>query len=549
MLRHGWRPGLILALIVAFSAAAPGAGLETGAFDFREVSRELGLDFRHHHGGAGKRNMVETMVGGVVLFDYDQDGDQDAFFVDGAALPGYQGNAPKSRLLRNDKGRIFVDVTDRAGLQLDSYGCGSSAADFDGDGDLDLYVTALGPNSLWENLGNGRFRDVTVPAGVGDPSWSMSSAWADVDRDGDLDLYVTNYVDFEVGDGVRCHDEATGLERYCNPSAYRGQRDTLYLNLGGGRFADATVDSGLGELAEAGMGVVFADLDDDGWVDLYLTNDTHPNRLFINRGDGTFDDFSLLSGAALSDTGKAEAGMGVDAGDVDGDGRLDLIATNFSHETNALYRNQGGGLFLDVRFAARIAEASLLSLGFGVALADLDQDTDLDLVVANGHVFDNADRISSGVSHAQVNHLFENQGGRFSLIDDAFSEVRVSRGLALADLEGDGDLDLVFSTNDGVAEVYRNDGQHGGWLQVDLEAPGANPTAIGARLRVTTAGPASLNREVRAGSSYLSQSATTVHYGIADAERVDVEVRWPDGKRQRLAQIPTNRRVKLTRRH
>ncbi|MCI0345212.1 MAG: VCBS repeat-containing protein, partial [Chloroflexi bacterium] len=364
--------------------------------------------------------MVETVCGGVVIFDYDGDGDHDLFFVDGGALPGYVGEPPRSRLLRNDGDR-FVDVTETAGVRVAVYGCGGAAGDTNADGHLDLLVTAFGSELLFENQGDGTFREIAAQAGLGDPSWSASAAFADTDRDGDLDLYVTEYVDFTIENHRVCRKGSGGVEAYCQPDAYRPLADRFFRNQGDGRFQEATAAAGLA-LARpgAGLGVVFTDADADGWPDLYVANDQDPNHLFVNLGDGTFEDRSLLSGTAVNERGEAEAGMGVDAADYDGDGRFDLVVTNFEGESNGLYRNLGGGLFLDARFAAGIAEPSVPMLAFGVDFADFDHDGDLDLVIANGHVHDNAAEIQPTSRYAQRNQLFENLGnGGFREVLDA----------------------------------------------------------------------------------------------------------------------------------
>ncbi|MEZ5332983.1 MAG: CRTAC1 family protein [Thermoanaerobaculia bacterium] len=491
--------------------------------------------------------MVETMVGGVVVFDYDEDGDDDLFFVDGAPLPGYTGETPRSRLLRNDGGR-FVDVTDRARLVVDGYGSGATAADVDGDGDRDLYVTCFGPNRLLRNQGDGTFVDATVEAGVGDSRWSASAGFADTDRDGDLDLYVADYVDFSLENAKDCREPRTGLVMYCHPESYRGVPDTFYRNRGDGTFEDATEAAGLGgDVDGAGLGVLFTDFDLDGWPDLYVANDTQPNDLYVNRGDGTFEDRSFLSGTAVNERGEPEAGMGVDAADVDGDGLPDLVVTNFERETNALYRNLGGGVFVDSRYPMRVAEASLPKLAFGVALADLDNDGDPDLAIANGHVSDNASDLDPSSRYAQANQVMENVGGRFVEVPDSgLDVVRPSRGLATGDLDGDGDLDLVIVNSDQPVEVYENVGDHeGAWLQVDLSAAVSAPQGIGARVRAL-AGDRRAIAEVRTASSYLSQSSLAVHLGLGAVEVVEaLEVVWPSGERQRLEGLPARRRVRL----
>jgi len=434
----GWAvTGLTLTVLATVVA-------EAGEIRLRETAAQWGVDFRHHHGGSGRRYMVETMSGGVVMLDFDGDGDRDLFLVDGGSLPGYEGEPARSRLLRNDGAGRFVEATRGAGLDVEVYGNGATAGDCDGDSDLDLYLTAFGGNRLFRNQGDGRFTDISLPAGVGEPRWSSSAAFSDVDRDGDLDLYVVNYVAFSFDSHQDCHDPANGLPIYCQPSTYPGEPDRFYRNGGDCTFTDATAEAGFDVPEDmAGLGLAFGDLNEDGWPDLYVANDTEPNFLFLSRGDGTLEETALLSGTAVGERGNVEAGMGVDLGDVDGDGRLDIVVTNFEMESNALYRNQGGGFFVDSRYPLRIAEPSFIPLAFGVTLADLDQDADLDLAVANGHVRDNASQFREQSRYGQPNQIYENLGtGVFREIGSAGLELaRVSRGLAAGDLDGDGDLD------------------------------------------------------------------------------------------------------------
>ncbi|HVF60433.1 MAG TPA: CRTAC1 family protein [Thermoanaerobaculia bacterium] len=497
--------------------------------------------------------MPETMVGGVVVFDYDGDGDEDVLYVDAGPLPGYSGEAPRSRLFRNDGAGRFVDTTAAARLAGPEYGAGGTAGDVDGDGDLDLFLAGFGPDRLLRNEGDGTFHDVTAAAGAGDPSWSMSAAFADLDRDGDLDLYVANYVEYRLDVHKACFDEARQLAGYCTPLRFLGAPDRLFRNRGDGTFAEATREMGLPEDAGNGLGVVVADLDEDGWPDLYVANDTTPNFLYRNRGrdaggkHGGFEDVSTLSGAALSDRGRAEGSMGVDAGDADGDGRLDLVVTNFELETNVLYRNQGNLLFSDSRFAAGIAEPSLLSLGFGTAWADFDHDADLDFVVANGHILDNAEAMKSPTPYRQRNQVYENRGGgRFAEVKDAgLDVVRASRGLATGDLDGDGDLEVVVVNSNDWSEVYEGLAA-GPWLAVDLLGGESNRSGIGARVELEAAGKRQV-REVKTGSSYLSQNALTLHFGLGGAAAADrLSVRWPSGKRQRFEGLPANRRLLIS---
>ncbi|MDE2976054.1 MAG: CRTAC1 family protein [Acidobacteriota bacterium] len=565
------RAGRLAALPVAAFLLGPAFPLdaESGEIAFREVAAEWGLDFRHTAAFTGRHYMVETMGGGVVLFDYDGDGDEDAFFIDGGTLPGYEGPTPRSRLLRNEAGGDgprFVDVTDEAGIDFGGYGIGGAASDVDGDGDLDLYVTALGSNELFLNLGDGSFRAAGAERGVADPRWSASAAFGDLDLDGDPDLYVTNYTDFSLSNHKACGlsggSEAEGGESsageagYCHPDIYNGVQDRVYRNDGSGHFVDATVASGLDGPAEAGLGVVIGDLDGDRWPDIYVANDKDPNLLFRNLGGGRFEDESLLSGAAFDRSGAAEAGMGVELADLDGDGRQDLVVTNFALETNALYRNAGGGVFLDRRFPAGLAQPSLQRLAFGVNAFDADLDGDLDLFVANGHIQPRAADISEVGAYEQPNQLFENLGGgRFRERHDVGLEpVRTSRGSAVADLDLDGDLDLVAVNSNQVAEAYENRAS-GAWFALAFAPRAAQPAngtssapAPGVRLELTAGGTTQV-RETRAGSSYLSQSTLAALFGLGRRQRIDrVVVRPPTGGHPlALLDLPSGRRALLRR--
>jgi hypothetical protein len=491
--------------------------------------------------------MMETMIGGVVVFDYDRDGDPDLFFPDGAPLPGYQGDPPRSRLLRNDGGR-FSDVTARAGLVVEVYAAGGVAGDVEGDGDQDLYVTAFGANRLYRNRGDGTFAEATAEAGIGDPRFSASAAFADVDRDGDLDLYVANYVDFAFDNHKFCGDRQRGIRTYCHPEVYNGLADRFYRNEGYGRFVDATAEAGFGTARGAGLGVVIGDLTNDGWPDLYVANDLSPNLVFINQGDGTFTDESLLSGASYGEQGRVEAGMGVDMADVDGNGFADIVVTNFALETNAIYLNQGEGLFLDARHAAGLGERSLLKLAFGVTFADFDHDGDQDLLVANGHISDNAMKLGLPTTYRQPNQVFENLGAaRFREVDAGLDVVRASRGLAVGDLDGDGDLDAVIVNSNDLTEIYENisPSPTSGWVMVDLAGRSSNSFGVGARLSLRT-GAQTQSREVRTASSYLSQCELTTHFGTGEKARLsELTVAWPSGRLQRFRNLSSHRRYQI----
>ncbi|HEX5718306.1 MAG TPA: CRTAC1 family protein [Thermoanaerobaculia bacterium] len=516
---------------------------------FREVSQPWGLSFRHHHGGSGQFYMPETMGAGVAVFDYDGDGDPDVFYLDSGAMRGYQGETPRSVLLRNEGAGKFVDVTERSGIRVTSYGMGTTAGDVDGDSDLDLYVSAFGPDQLFRNNGDGSFTEVTAQAGLGNPLWGTSAAFADTDADGDLDLYVTNYVDFSYEKNPICGNQRLGLRSYCHPDVFNGVPDRFYRNRGDGTFEDATAAAGFAPDAGNGLGVIFGDLDWDGDQDLYVANDMTPAFLFENKGNGKFEEIGLLSGTALSDLGKPEAGMGVDFGDIDGNGFQDIIKTHLDLQTNALYSNQGSLLFIDARYTSKLAEPSMYMVGFGTAFADLDQDGDLDNVIANGHIIHNVELFGTGTTYKQRNQLFENTGkGVFREIKDGgIDVVRSSRGLAAGDLDLDGDLDLVITNSDDLSEVYENvTSPAGGWLQVDLadlRGGGKNTAAIGARVELEAGGRKQV-RETRTGASYLSQSALTLHFGMGTAAQADrLTIRWPDGKVQVLRNLPQGRRI------
>jgi hypothetical protein len=533
---------LVLAVLAAGVAGAEEA---PSPIAFQEAGARWGIDFVHHHGGSGRRYMSETVVGGTVLFDYDGDGDVDILFVDGAPLPGYEGEPPRSRLFRNDSDR-FVDATSVAGIDgFSGYGSGAVAGDVDNDGDLDLYFTALGPNALLLNTAGGSFGAAAPDPGLASPEWSTAASMADIDGDGDLDLFVGNYVDFTPEKHKFCGDEKVRLEGYCHPTAYPGLPDQLFTNLGGGRFEESTAAAGIAS-DEATLGAIFGDLTGEGSPDLYIANDADPNFLYLNRGDGVFEDASLLSGTSLGESGEPEGGMGLDLGDVDGDGRLDIFVSNFEFEPNALYRNLRPGVFADGRFVANLARASISKLAFGVDLADYDHDGDLDVLVGNGHILDNAAAFDARSSYAQPTQLFENDGrGRFEEVESfGIDGVRVARGLATGDLDRDGDLDVVVVISNGRAEVYENlGGATRPWLLFAPRAGAGDRTTVGT-LAVVIADGRRQVRESRTASSYLSQNDDRLHWGLAGAQRVEaLDLRWPGGRRTRYVRLPVRRVV------
>ena len=556
----------LISLVAALAAPAQGQGAG-GGIRFVDAADAWGVQFRHRNGSQGDFYMIETLGGGVVAFDYDSDGDDDLLFVDSGQPTPYGDEPGRTTLLRNDGGR-FTDVTEASGLSLDSYGMGAAAGDIDGDGDPDLYLTAFGPNRLWFNDGDGAFTPAPVEGAAADPSWSGSAAFGDLDMDGDLDLYVTNYLDFGYDNNKVCGVEKAGRRSYCHPNVYDDLQDRFYRNelveQGEAAFVDATADTGIEGARGAGLGVVITDLDGDRRPDIYVANDMDANFHFLNRiEDGAlrFVDDALLAGTALSHRGQPEAGMGIAVGDIDGNGFDDLIVTHLDRETNALYSNRGDGVFLDQRFAAGIAEPSQPYVGFGVDLADFDLDGDLDLAVANGHVLHDVSGHPQrpGAAHAQPNQVLENRDSRFQLVPEGgLSALGVSRGLVTADLDQDGDLDLVVANCNGPAEVYANETtRRGASLRVDLlDRRNANRRGVGAVLELRT-GSGSQRREIRAGSSYLSQNSLTQTFGIpfgdgATAREeedagVRLDVLWLHGAALRLLGLPSDTRIRVVR--
>jgi hypothetical protein len=537
----------------------------TSAPLFTESAAETGLTFTHVNGASGRYYIVEEMGAGVALFDYDNDGDLDAFLVQGGRLggdvPPPRGQRPTSRLFRNDltapgDGRPvvrFTDVTERAGVGLEAYGMGATVGDYDNDGDLDLFVTTFGPDTLYRNNGNGTFSDVTAEAGVSDPLWSTSATFFDYDRDGNLDLFVANYLDFTLAANKSCTDPL-GAPDYCGPRLYRPVPDRLYRNTGDGRFTDVTGATGISKADGAGLGVTAGDYNADGWIDLYVANDATPNQLWINRRDGTFADEGLLSGAALNAGGNPEGSMGIASGDFDADGDEDLFVTNIIGETFVLYTNDGKGTFDDARVAAGLAAPTAGMTGFGTDWIDYDNDGWLDLFVANGAVNLIESQRGQPSPYRMKNQLFHNTGkGRFVETSPAggpsFARAEIGRGAAFGDVDNDGDTDILVSNNGGPVRLLLNQNPTGhGWLQVSLEQGPRNRFAFGARIGLERAGSPTLWRRVRTDGSYLSASDVRVQFGLGTKPAIGaVVVEWPDGASERWTEIKSNRRLTLRR--
>jgi hypothetical protein len=541
----------LIVLAGALATAAIVSGADHPPPQFVDIARDAGVAFRHTNGASPEKHLVETMGSGGVFFDYDGDGWIDIFLVDGGSIvdAGVDRRA-RHRLYHNRGHGTFEDVTDRSGIQHREYGMGACSGDYDGDGRPDLYITNYGPNALYRNRGDGTFADVTATARVGDPRWSTGCAFADLDGDGDLDLWVVNYVDADPTHNPFCGDARRGIRFYCHPLKFEPLPSTVYRNDGRGVFTDVSMASGVGALRSNGLGVVIADYDDDGRPDVFVANDTMPNFLFHNAGSLRFTETGLASGVAVAADGRARAGMGIDTGDYDGDGRLDLVITNLDFEMHTLNRGLERGLFGDATRESGIGFPTLPFVGFGVAFMDFDNDGQLDIAIANGHILDNASQFRTGSTYLQRKLLFRNTTlRRFVEVGltsgPAFAAEKVGRGLAVGDIDNDGDLDLLVTNNGQDAELLRNDGGNGAnALLVQLRGAGYSQ-AIGARIRLTAGSQVQI-RDVKAGSSYLSQNDLRAHFGLGAAARADrLEVLWPSGRTEGVADVPANQIITI----
>jgi len=527
-------------------ATARGSGRAPG-FKLVDVTGAAGLKFRHYNGASGRKLLPETLGSGCAFLDYDADGWQDILLVNGMDWPGQTKQRSTLSLYRNNRNGTFTDVTRAAGLDVDMYGMGVAVGDWNNDGFPDLLVTCVGQNRLFRNTGKGTFVDVTQASGLGGRSaFSTSALWFDFDRDGFLDLFVCNYVKWSPDHDVFCSLDGK-QKSYCTPEAYRGDTCWLFRNRGNGTFEDVTATSGVFDTSSKSLGVAMIDYDADGWPDLFVANDTQPNKLYRNLKNGTFKDVAVEAGLAFSADGKARAGMGVDIGDFDGAGRQGLAITNFDNEMIGLYKATRPGIYEDVAMRAGIGPASRNSLGFGCVLADLDLDGALDLVVVNGHIDETVRNIRGNVGYAQPPHLFLNQGnGTFrDVVSDVgmeFAQPRVGRGLAYGDFDHDGDLDLLVTTNNGPAALFRNDQTAGNRsLRFHLVGTKSNRDAIGAVVQIFHGG-SSQSRMVKSGSSYLSQSELPVTFGVAKRDIVErVVIAWPSGRTDEFKNVATGK--------
>jgi hypothetical protein len=514
-------------------------------FKFVDVTAQAGIRFQHNSGAYGGKLLPETLGSGCAFLDYDNDGWQDILLVNAMDWPGHKRQRSTPRLYRNNRDGTFADVTKSAGLDIEMYGMGVAVGDYDNDGFPDILITCVGQSRLFHNTGKGTFTEVTRASGLlGHSGFSTSALWFDYDRDGLLDLFICNYVRWSPEHDVFCSVDGQH-KSYCTPEAYRGDTCWLFHNRGDGRFEDVTATSGIFDSSSKSLGVAMIDYDQDGWPDLLVANDTQPNKLYRNLGNGKFKDVAVDAGLAFSAEGKARAGMGVDVGDFENSGRPGIAITNFDNEMIGLYRAARPGLYDDVAVASGIGLASRNTLGFGCAFLDVDLDGALDLAVVNGHIDETVRNIRGNTGYAQPAQLFLNQGGgKFRDVareaNGGFEQPRVGRGLAYGDFDGDVDLDILTTTNNGPAYLYRNDQTAGNRsIRFRLTGTKSNRDAIGAIVRIYYNGQTQ-GRTVRGGSSYLSQSELPVTFGIGKRDKIErVTVEWPSGRTEEFKNLAT----------
>ncbi len=530
----------------AQSAKKTEPGIPVRYTDVRESAK---ITFQQDSTQTEEKYYLETMGTGVAWIDYDQDGLMDLYFVQSGATDLYKPAHPlRSALYHNNGDGTFTDVTEKAGVGAEGhYGQGVAVGDFDNDGFPDLYVTGYGRALLYHNNGNGTFTDVTAKAGVADEGgWSTSAGWFDYDKDGWLDLIVTNYIEWTPKNNLWCGERRPGYRSYCHPGNYKGQRIKLYHNNHDGTFTDVSDASGVGKPEAKGMGVVLADFNNDGWTDIAVANDSWPNFLFINKHNGTFEDVSLVSGLAASEDGRYEAGMGIDAADVDGDGWMDVYITHLDFELNRLYRNSQDGTFTDETFRSRIGNQAVLLSGVAAKFLDYDNDGWNDIVQINGAMLDNVALYHGEVSYREPMLMYRNLGkGEFDKVSDLlgpdFTRPVVGRGLATADYDNDGDIDIVTNNRGDFPSLLRNDGGNANnWLTVQLVGTKSNRDGIGASLKLSSQGFVQVE-QAKGGMSYMSASDPRIHFGLAKRAKIDaLEITWPSGQVDRLTKVPIN---------
>jgi enediyne biosynthesis protein E4 len=533
------------------------SGLIAGAFclqghaqqiTFRDITAQAGIRFVHNNGAFGKKYLPETMGPGCAFLDYDNDGYADILVVNGQDWPGHPRATTTLKLYHNNRNGTFTDVTAKAGLAMPMFGLGVAVGDYDNDGFDDVFITALGQSHLFHNNGNGTFSDVTKAAGLWGPNeFSTGAAWVDYDRDGKLDLVVANYVQWSIEGDLFCTLDGSH-KSYCTPESYKGASARLWHNLGGGRFEDATKKAGFFEPTSKSLGVTVLDYNGDGWPDVLLANDTQPNKLYLNKQNGTFEEKAVSAGVAFSEDGVARAGMGVDSGDYDRSGRASLIITNFANQMLSLYHNEGNGLFVDDAPRSDVGRATLVTLGFGCFFFDYDNDGWLDIFVADGHIENEIEKVQKRVSYAEPPHLFRNLGsGKFQettqQMGSVFASPKVARGAAYADIDNDGALDLLTTTNGGRVYLFHNEGGRNHSLRIKLQGTKSNRDGIGSVVRVSS-GSDKQSQMLKSGSSYLSQSELVLTFGLAEKTKADgIEIQWPSGQVDKLSNVVADQTV------
>jgi enediyne biosynthesis protein E4 len=539
-----------LASILLWTAAVvvPPAALAQ-QIHFRDITAQAGIHFIHNNGAFGKKWLPETMGPGCAFIDYDNDGYPDVLLINGEDFPGHpHAGATTLKLFHNNGDGTFTDVTSRAGLAVPMFGLGVAVGDYDNDGFDDIFVTAVGQSHLFHNNGNGTFTDVTKSAGLWGPNeFSTGAAWVDYDRDGKLDLVVANYVQWTEQTDIYCTLDGAH-KSYCTPESYKGTSLRLWHNLGGGKFEDATQKAGLSDPTSKSLGIAILDYNGDGWPDILVANDTQPNKLYLNRKDGTFEEHGVAAGVGFSEDGVARAGMGVDAADYDRSGHPSVLITNFANQMVSLYHNEGNGLFVDEAPQSEVGRATLVTLGFGCFFFDYDNDGWPDIFVADGHIEDQIEQVQKRVTYAEPAHLFHNLGGgKFqevtSQMGAAFAAPRVARAAAYADIDNDGFLDILLTTNAGPAYLFRNEGGTNHSLRIRLVGTKSNRDGIGAVVRVAS-GPDKQWKMLRSGSSYLAQSELVLAFGLGGRTRADnIEIQWPSGQVDRLSNIDASQTI------
>jgi hypothetical protein len=532
--------GLCLLLFASHSGSVTKATPEVSPIKFRNLAKAAGIDFVLENSPTPQKHLIETMAGGMAVFDYNGDGLPDIFFTNGAAIPSLRKESPRyfNRLYRNLGGWKFADVTEEAGVSGSGYSMGAAAADYDNDGHVDLFVAGVFKNTLYHNLGNGRFEDVTEKAGIKSDKWAVAGGWFDYDNDGFLDLFVVNYAKFSLDDDRYCGDPGRHLRAYCHPRYFEGLSNTLYRNRGDGTFEDVTEKSGIGKFVGRGMSLAFADYDNDGFLDVFVANDTQANFLFHNRGDGTFEEVALAAGVALSNNGAPVSSMGADFRDYDNDGLPDLIVTDITQETFALFHNLGNGLFEDASYPSRLTMLSAPLSGWGDGFFDFNNDGWKDIFSANAHVDDNI-AMFQATQYKQPNSIFANLGnGTFEDVTREagpdFQQPSSHRGAAFADFNKDGKIDIVVSSLEAPAELWENVSPNDNhWIVVRPIGTKSNRDAIGARIRI-----GDQVNQMSSAVGYASSSHFGVHFGLGKTQKINkIEIRWPSGITQVLRDV------------